>query len=135
MSRRSPLGWLALLALLIGGCSAEAELVGQAPAPLPLPDGMSVAFNHNPNGRYRSPIDGQWRQGDDLGAFVLEGIASAREEILVAVQELTLPRIAEALVARHRQGVRVRVVLENTYSTPWSEQHPAGLAHSLCSAR
>lgn len=127
MSRRSPLRWLALLALLIGGCSAEAELVGQAPAPLPLPDGISVAFNHNPNGRYRSPIDGQWRQGDDLEAFVLEGIASAREEILVAVQELTLPRIAEALVARQRQGVRVRVVLENTYSAPWSEQHPAGL--------
>jgi phosphatidylserine/phosphatidylglycerophosphate/cardiolipin synthase-like enzyme len=45
----------------------------------------------------------------------------------VAVQELTLPRIAEALVARQRQGVRVRVVLENTYSTPWSEQHPADL--------
>jgi phosphatidylserine/phosphatidylglycerophosphate/cardiolipin synthase-like enzyme len=72
-------------------------------------------------------VDGQWRQGDDLEAFVLQGIADARQEILVAVQELTLPRIAEALVARQRQGVRVRVVLENTYSTPWSEQHPADL--------
>jgi phosphatidylserine/phosphatidylglycerophosphate/cardiolipin synthase-like enzyme len=35
--------------------------------------------------------------------------------------------VAEALVARHREGVRVRVVLENTYATPWSEQHPADL--------
>jgi phosphatidylserine/phosphatidylglycerophosphate/cardiolipin synthase-like enzyme len=86
-----------------------------------------VAFNHNATSRYRSPVDGQWRQGDDLEAFVLQGIADARQEILVAVQELTLPRIAEALVARQRQGVRVRVVLENTYSTPWSEQHPADL--------
>jgi phosphatidylserine/phosphatidylglycerophosphate/cardiolipin synthase-like enzyme len=45
----------------------------------------------------------------------------------VAVQELSLPEIARALVERHRQGLRVRVVLENTYSTPWSEQHPADL--------
>jgi phosphatidylserine/phosphatidylglycerophosphate/cardiolipin synthase-like enzyme len=58
---------------------------------------------------------------------VLQAIADARQESLVAVQELTLPLIAEALVARQRQGVRVRVVLENTYSTPWSEQHPADL--------
>jgi phosphatidylserine/phosphatidylglycerophosphate/cardiolipin synthase-like enzyme len=86
-----------------------------------------VAFNHNATSRYRSPVDGQWRQGDDLEAFVLQAIADARQEILVAVQELTLPLIAEALVARQRQGVRVRVVLENTYSTPWSEQHPADL--------
>jgi phosphatidylserine/phosphatidylglycerophosphate/cardiolipin synthase-like enzyme len=125
--RRSRAGWLTLLALLVCGCSAQAQLTGQPPAPLPLPEGISVAFNHNANSRYRSPIDGQWRQGDDLEAFVLKGIADAREEVLVAVQELTLPRIAEALVARHRQGVRVRVVLENTYSTPWSEQHPTDL--------
>jgi phosphatidylserine/phosphatidylglycerophosphate/cardiolipin synthase-like enzyme len=125
--RRLRAGLLPLLALLAAGCQAQAQLVGQAPAPLPLPEGISVAFNHNASSRYRSPIDGQWRQGDDLEAFVLQAIAEAREEILVAVQELTLPRIAEALVARQRQGVRVRVVLENNYSTPWSEQHPADL--------
>jgi phosphatidylserine/phosphatidylglycerophosphate/cardiolipin synthase-like enzyme len=126
--RRLRAALLPLLALLAAGCHAQAQLVGQAPAPLPLPEGISVAFNHNANSRYRSPIDGQWRQGDDLEAFVLQAIAEAREEILVAVQELTLPRIAEALVARQRQGVRVRVVLENNYSTPWSEQHPADLS-------
>lgn len=86
-----------------------------------------MAFNHNIRNRYRSPITGRWRQGDDLEAFVLESIAAAEQEILVAVQELSLPRIAEALVERHRQGLRVRVVLENTYSTPWSRQHPADL--------
>jgi phosphatidylserine/phosphatidylglycerophosphate/cardiolipin synthase-like enzyme len=126
-SHRCRRGWLALVALGLCGCSAQAQLIGLAPEPLPLPEGISVAFNHNPINRYRSPIDGRWRQGDDLEAFVLEGIAEARQEILVAVQELTLPRIAEALVARQRQGVRVRVVLENNYSTPWSEQHPADL--------
>ena len=127
MSRRSPLGWLSLSALLLASCTAQAELLGSPAEPLPLPGGITVAFNHNANNRYRSPIDHQWRQGDDLEAFLLAGIAAAEEEILVAVQELSLPRIAEALVAKHRQGIRVRVVLENSYSSPWSEQHPAEL--------
>ncbi|MCP9927259.1 phosphatidylserine/phosphatidylglycerophosphate/cardiolipin synthase family protein [Cyanobium sp. CH-040] len=124
--RRLP--WAAALGLLLAGCGAEAALVGSPPKPPPLPEGMAVAFNHNPASRYRSPIDGRWRQGDDLEAFVLASIAGAEREILVAVQELTLPRIARALVERHRQGLRVRVVLENSYSTPWSEQHLADLS-------
>jgi phosphatidylserine/phosphatidylglycerophosphate/cardiolipin synthase-like enzyme len=120
--------WTAALALLLAGCSAEARLLGSPPSTLPLPEGIAVAFNHNPASRYRSPITGRWRQGDDLEAFVLESIAAAEREVLVAVQDLSLPRIAEALVERHRQGLRVRVVLENTYSTPWSAQHPAALS-------
>jgi phosphatidylserine/phosphatidylglycerophosphate/cardiolipin synthase-like enzyme len=119
--------WAGALALLLAGCGAEARLVGSPPARLPLPEGIEVAFNHNPASRYRSPIDGRWRQGDDLEAFVLSGIEGAEREILVAIQDLSLPRIAQALAERHRQGVGVRVVLENTYSTPWSEQHPADL--------
>ena len=113
-------------ALLLTGCAAApAQRLGQAPPELPLPAGIRVGFNHRAEHRYRSPISGQWRQGDDLEALVLEAIQEARTEILVAVQELSLPRIATALVERQRQGVRVRVVLENTYSTPWSLENPA----------
>ncbi|MGH2415020.1 MAG: phospholipase D-like domain-containing protein, partial [Microcystaceae cyanobacterium] len=39
----------------------------------------------------------------------------------VAVQELRLPNIAKALVARYQAGVKVRVILENNYSRPWSD--------------
>ncbi|MEB3354140.1 MAG: phospholipase D-like domain-containing protein [Cyanobacteriota bacterium] len=127
MLRRSARHWSRLLPLLLCGCSAQAQLLGSPPTPPPLPEGIAVAFNHRPAGRYRSPIDGRWRAGDDLEAFILEGIAAARSEILVAVQELSLPRIAQALVERQRAGVQVRVVIENTYSQPWSETHPAGL--------
>jgi phosphatidylserine/phosphatidylglycerophosphate/cardiolipin synthase-like enzyme len=123
----SRFSWVAAVALLLDGCSAEAHLVGSPPPALPLPEGIEVAFNHNAGSSYRSPITGRWRRGDDLEAFVLASIAAAELEILVAVQELTLPRIAEALVERHRQGLRVRVVLENNYSAPWSSQHPADL--------
>ncbi len=113
---------------LLAGCgAAPAQRLGSSPPELPLPAGIRVSFNHRAEHRYLSPISGQWRQGDDLEAFLLEAIEASRKEILVAVQELSLPRIAAALVERQRHGVRVRVVLENTYSTPWSQEDPASL--------
>ena len=39
------------------------------------------------------------------------------EEVLVAVQELTLPRVAQALIAAKHRGVLVQVMLEN--KMPW----------------
>ncbi len=127
-------GWLlpllsCLPLLLLSGCQGPAAAIrrGAPSADLPLPPGIRVAFNHRSDRRYRSPLSGQWRQGDNLEAMILEAIGEARSEVLVAVQELSLPAVAEALAARHRQGLRVRVVLENTYSTPWSEQHPVDL--------
>lgn len=121
--------WLALTsAALVSGCSAQAHIEGRAPARLPRPEGIEVAFNHRAEARYRSPINGQWRRGDDLEALVLASIEAAEDQILVAVQELSLPRVADALVRKHQQGLDVRVVLENTYSTPWSLQHDADLS-------
>jgi phosphatidylserine/phosphatidylglycerophosphate/cardiolipin synthase-like enzyme len=128
LSPRHPFAWASLVALALAGCSADAQLLGQSAQPKPLPKGIELAFNHAETSRYRSPINGQWRQGDDLEAFVLASIQSARREILVAVQELSLPKLAEALAAKHREGLTVKVVLENTYSSPWSKEHPADLA-------
>ncbi|MEB3318759.1 MAG: phospholipase D-like domain-containing protein [Cyanobacteriota bacterium] len=118
-----PLG----LASLAGCGPAPVSLWAPAERALPLPAGIEVAFNHREGQRYRSPVSGQWRQGDDLEAMVVRAIGEARQEVWVAVQELSLAGVAEALIERHRQGVDVRVVLENTYSTPWSWQHPADL--------
>ena len=42
----------------------------------------------------------------------------------MAVQELSLPRIAQALIAAQQRGIRVAVVLENNYRKAWSEQRP-----------
>lgn len=114
-------GLAVALPLLLGGCApSKARIEGAPAADLPLPPGIQVAFNQRANQRYRSPISGRWRQGDDLEALILTAIQGAQREILVAVQELSLPRVAEALVAAQRRGLRVAVVLENTYSTPWS---------------
>ena len=121
-------GALLLALTLMQGCGSQAgRLVGAGPAQLPLPEGIEVAFNHRADSHYRSPIHAENRNGDNLEALVIRGIEAAEQEILVAVQELSLPAIAEALVRQHRRGVTVKVVLENTYSTPWSEQHEAEL--------
>ena len=126
---RKPLLVAVPLLLLLASCAANSTFVGQqqAAGPAAAADGISVYFNHRRQARYRSPLTGATRRGDDLEQVVLDAIAGARSSISLAVQELTLPRIAQALVERHRAGVQVRVVLENSYSTPWSRQHPSEL--------
>ena len=59
--------------------------------------------------------------------MVIDAIDAAETDCFVAVQELSLPAIAEALVRAQQRGVDVRVVLENTYSTPWSDLHESDL--------
>lgn len=127
--RRPALALLVPLGLsLLSACGAAPAGVERSVQPaLPLPAGIRVAFNHRDTERYRSPVSGLWRPGDNLEGLVMEAISEARQEILVAVQELSLPTVAQALVARHRQGLTVKVVLDDNYSTPWSRQHPADL--------
>ena len=126
--RRLP--W-ALGPLVLSGCSATGQVIGEPPRPLALPPGISVAFNQRNDSHYRSPIHGEQRRGDNLEALLLQTIHSAKREVLVAVQELSLPAVAQALANQHRRGLQVRVVLENTYSTPWSAQHEAELSPHL----
>lgn len=115
------------LMLSLAGCSGAARITGQPPSDLSLPPGMEVAFNHRVDRHYRSPVSGLKRNGDNLEQMLLDTIARAQREILVAVQELSLPEVSRALVAKQHAGVSVKVVLENTYSRPWSEEHPVDL--------
>jgi phosphatidylserine/phosphatidylglycerophosphate/cardiolipin synthase-like enzyme len=123
-------GWIAtgLLGLLASSCSQAGVVLGQMPIDLTLPNGIDVGFNHRTGDRYRSPLSGDWRNGDNLEQMLIDAIQSAEEEILVAVQELSLPRIARSLVAASQRGVNVNVILENNYSTPWSQQHELDLS-------
>ena len=110
------------------GCSQQGRLLG-APAPdLENAVGIDVEFNHLHGSRYQSPLTDEWRNGDDLEQLLIGAIDAAEQSVQMAVQELTLPRVAVALIRAQRRGVRVQIVLENTYSTPWSEQqvsHPS----------
>jgi hypothetical protein len=126
-------GVLKLSPLLLGlvvfcGCSQRGELVGAASVDqLNVPDQIAVGFNHHQRNRYQSPISGEWRDGDDIEQMLVQAIELAQHEILVAVQELSTPTIAEALIAAQHRGVTVQVILENNYSTPWTEQTPSQL--------
>ena len=92
-----------------------------------MPEHIDVVFNHNTRSRYRSPLTGDWRNGDDKEAWLIEAIDGATKEVLVAIQELSLPRIAQALITAQQRGIRVAVVMENNYRQAWSEQRPSRL--------
>ena len=112
-----------LLALsLCCGCSQQGRLLGAAAGEMPQPALIEVVFNHRSKGRYQSPLTGQWRNGDDLEQFLIAAIDAAEQSVQLAVQELTLPRIAQALIRAQQRGVGVQIVLENSYSTAWSQQ-------------
>ncbi|WP_448571303.1 phospholipase D-like domain-containing protein [Trichothermofontia sp.] len=129
--RRSPL-WLQ--GPVCGGClllptaCQPVESRVETIAPLPQDPQIQAYFNHAASATYVDPYRQQQRLGDDLEQIMVEAIAAARTSVDVAVQELRLPRIAAALVDRQQAGVRVRVILENTYSRPWSELSVAEVA-------
>ena len=114
--------------LISSSCSQQGRVIGSTAPELPQAPQIEALFNHSNNSSYRSPLTGRSRNGDDLEQFLIEAIEGAQREVLVAVQELTLPGIATALIAARDRGLMVQVVLENTYSTPWREQQPTHLA-------
>ncbi|MGG6295821.1 phospholipase D-like domain-containing protein [Leptolyngbya sp. AN02str] len=133
--RRSHLGILSLAALLV--CAGltmwrrEAAQSSEAMAllePLPQDSLIQSFFNQSQSSLYRDPYRQQERLGDDLEQVIVDAILSAQMSVDVAVQELRLPRIAEALRDRAEAGVRVRVILENNYSRPTSSLRPQDVA-------
>ncbi|MFQ3617024.1 MAG: phospholipase D-like domain-containing protein [Cyanobacteriota bacterium] len=118
--------WMLLLPaglLLVAGLSLWRRGEAQSPLLEPLPQDplIQAYFNQSQAARYREPYRGVERLGDDLEQVIVDGILSARRSLDVAVQELRLPRIAEALVQQHRAGVQVRVIVENNYRRPLSQ--------------
>lgn len=94
--------WRTLCVLsLICGQSVVAQ-AQQAPEPLAARGTVQVAFT-------------PW---DNAEGLIIDAIGRARREILVQAYGFTSRSIAEALLAAHRRGVKVRVLAdrEQTYS-------------------
>lgn len=106
-----------LLAISFTACQ-PAQQRSQRLAPLPQDPFVEVYFNHKQSAKYAEPYRKQTRAGDNLEQQIVEAIAVAQSTIDVAVQELRLPIVAQALAERRKAGVKVRVILENTYSRP-----------------
>ncbi|MEA5449881.1 phospholipase D-like domain-containing protein [Leptolyngbya sp. CCNP1308] len=98
--------------------------------PLPQDPYIQAYFNHNQAAVYTDPYRNITRHGDDLEQVVVDAIATAQTSIDVAVHEFSLPEIAHALADRKAAGVEVRVVVENTYSTPVAQRNSAAFAQA-----
>jgi competence ComEA-like helix-hairpin-helix protein len=125
------LPWAALLLILV----AVGYWVGPRPspqepelptlAPLPQHPRIRVAFNQSRESTYRDPYRQIHRYGYNLEELIISQIRSARRSVDVAVQELNLPLIAQALAERRQGGIPVRVITENTYVRAWHRLTPA----------
>ncbi|WP_066380949.1 DUF655 domain-containing protein [Anabaena sp. CA = ATCC 33047] len=115
--------WVCSLALTITACQ-QVQPQNQRLAPLPQDPFIQVYFNHSQSAEYQEPYRQQTRLGDNLEQQIIEAIAQAQSTIDVAVQELRLPKIAQALQDKQNQGIKVRVILENNYTRPWSSLTP-----------
>jgi phosphatidylserine/phosphatidylglycerophosphate/cardiolipin synthase-like enzyme len=99
---------------------SEAQSQARLP-PLPQDEAIQVYFNHDQSREFTEPYRPKTRAGVDLAHKIIGSIDSAQSQIDIAVQEFQLPNIAQALVAKFRAGVKVRVILEHNYSRPLSE--------------
>jgi phosphatidylserine/phosphatidylglycerophosphate/cardiolipin synthase-like enzyme len=124
--------WLLPILLLVAGLiiwlrSQPGQTLAKL-APLPQHPQIQAFFNQNPVNSYLEPYRGIQRSGDDLEAKIIAEIDRAQQSIDIAVQEFKLPRIALALAKRQQAGTKVRVILENNYSTSWSTFTAADVA-------
>lgn len=108
-----------LVILTLSACQ-RAKYDNKRLEPLPQDPFVQVYFNHSQSSEYIEPYRHQAHQGDDLEKLIVETILQAKSTIDVAVQELRLPKIAQALAYKQKAGIKVRVILENNYSRPWS---------------
>lgn len=126
----STLGLLVLMLLALWLWRRSPTAGAKRPPPLPQDPLLQVYMNHNQaqGADYTDPYRQIARPGDNLEQLVIDAINSAQTSIDLAVQELRLPSVARALVARHQSGVKVRVIIENTYNRAWGDLTPDQVA-------
>ncbi|NER03614.1 MAG: DUF655 domain-containing protein [Okeania sp. SIO3C4] len=111
--------YVLLLGLILTGyLNIDRQSVAQLPQ-LPQDPLIEVYFNQSQASTYTESTRQQTRSGDNLEEIIIGTIANATSSVDVAVQELRLPGIAQALVERYQAGIKVRVIIDNTYSRPW----------------
>lgn len=105
--------------VLLHGCS---QAITSPPA-LPQDQFIQVYFNQNhaQGKEYTDPYRHIKRDGDNLEKIILDQINSAQSSLDIAVQEIRLPLVAQALIKKQQSGVKIRVIIENTYNLPYSQ--------------
>jgi phosphatidylserine/phosphatidylglycerophosphate/cardiolipin synthase-like enzyme len=96
--------------------------------PLPQHPQIQVYMNQSEANYYTEPYRNKTRLGDNIEQVIINAIKSAKRSVDVAVQEFRLPGIAKAMIEKRNQGVRVRLIIENTYNKGYSEYTPDEIA-------
>jgi phosphatidylserine/phosphatidylglycerophosphate/cardiolipin synthase-like enzyme len=109
----------ALLLVLIGHYGGWGRPRLALEPALPQDPYIQVYFNQARSQAYTDPYRRIHRHGDDLEQVILDAIAEARTAIDIAVQEINLPKIAQALRDRAQSGLTVRVIIEHQYNRVW----------------
>jgi phosphatidylserine/phosphatidylglycerophosphate/cardiolipin synthase-like enzyme len=99
---------------------AQALGLQAATTAVATPATFSTYFNHRSDASFVEPHRGITRAGDNFEQLVIQHINSAQSSIDVAVMGITLPHVAHALADAARRGVRVRVVMDNSYRKDWT---------------
>ncbi|YAF98029.1 MAG: phospholipase D-like domain-containing protein [Nodularia sp. CChRGM 3473] len=111
------------LILAIAACQ-RVQSSSQRLASLPQDPLVQVYFNHSQSSEYKEPYRQLTRPGDNLEQHIVDAISQAKSTVDVAIQELRLPNVVQALADKQQAGIKVRVILENNYSRPWSSLTP-----------
>ncbi|MBW4555370.1 MAG: helix-hairpin-helix domain-containing protein [Trichormus sp. ATA11-4-KO1] len=111
------------LILAIAACQ-RVQSSNQRLAALPQDPLVQVYFNHSQSSEYKEPYRRLTRPGDNLEQHIVDAISQAKSTVDVAIQELRLPNLVQALADKQQAGIKVRVILENNYSRPWSSLSP-----------
>lgn len=84
------------------------------PLSLQASDKIRAYFNHNELANYTEPYRGITRSGDNLEQIIIDQIKTAKSTLDIAIYDIDLPKVAQAIVARSKAGVKVRIVTDNT---------------------
>lgn len=94
--RSCVIGWTLLLAFGSAAGPVAAFDAGAGAAPMAAQGTLEVAFT----------------PGDDIEGLIVDTLAKARKQVLVQAYILTSRPMTEALVAAHKRGVDVRVLVD-----------------------
>jgi phosphatidylserine/phosphatidylglycerophosphate/cardiolipin synthase-like enzyme len=101
---------------------------GETLRPLPQDSAIQVYFNHNQISQYEDPYRHFIRKGDNLEQQIIEAINKAQSSVDLAVMEFRLPKVAEALIAKHNSGIKVRILIDNKYNKTLADYTPQEIA-------
>lgn len=85
---------------------------------------LELYFNQNPKTSYTDQYRNITREGDNLEDIIVNEINKATKTVDIAIHDLNVPGIAQALVEKKKAGVKVRVVLENDNNIEFKNLKP-----------